>query len=101
MKHKFSSYMRNGLRGISGTLYSFGALAFLPFWALMINGKTVQTAPIQQSDEVYIPLSALKAAGAQVTMTDGKLSIRFLPVTGGANQIDAIEGDRSEWLFNG
>lgn len=83
------------------TLMLFMVLPQQPQSGLTINGKASVTAPIRQNGEVYVPLSALKAAGAQVTTSENKLSIRFLPYEGGSNQADAVEGNANEWLFNG
>lgn len=67
---------------------------------LVINGKIASKAAIIKDDEVYIPVSALKEAGVDAQIRDNEISIRFLPVFGGSNQADAIEGKTGEMLFN-
>lgn len=89
------------LRPPINALCGLAFLALTPSLSLVVNGKSSESAPIRQGDEVYIPLSALKAAGAEVIVKEGVLHVRFLPVTGGSNQITAVEGAANEWLFNG
>ena len=67
--------------------------------SLKVNGKDVAGKTIVQGGQAYVPVSALKAAGA-VTSVNGKvLSVTF--PTGGANQAGAVEGKVGEWLING
>jgi hypothetical protein len=69
--------------------------------SLFINGRASSKAPLEKDGEYYIPLSALKAAGAEVSVKGNEVRIRFEPVTGGTHQADAVEGRLNEWLFNG
>ena len=50
---------------------------------------------------MYVSLSALQAAGAQVTRDGNQVRIQFLPYQGGTNQGDAVEGGVNTWLNNG
>ncbi len=67
---------------------------------LTINGKPCAPPPIEQEGEVYVPLSMLKAAGAEVAKAGDRVTVRFIPVPG-AVQVDAVEGGLDEWLTNG
>ena len=82
-------------------LGAFAASALTGAGTLFINGKPAAHAPISQNGETWVSVSDLKAAGAQVTVGDGRLSIRFRPDSGGAHQITGVEGAKGEWLFNG
>lgn len=68
-------------------------------YSLKINGKDVKGKTMTIDKETYIPVSALKAAGAVVTTDKGTLVINW--AGGGQNQTDALEGKVGEWLFNG
>jgi hypothetical protein len=69
--------------------------------SLYINGRASKKIPIIKDGEYYIPLSSIKEAGAEVSMNDKEVRIRFEPITGGSHQVDATEGKTNEWLFNG
>ncbi len=70
-------------------------------WTLLVNGKASSVAPIEQNGQLYIPLSALKAAGAQVSVQGHDARVQFLPYQGGANQVEGVEGLANTWLNNG
>lgn len=70
-------------------------------WSFLVNGKSSPLAPIEHNGELYIPVSALKAAGAQVSMQGHEVHIQFLPYQGGANQMEGVEGPANTWLNNG
>lgn len=81
-------------------LASILAIAVLtPPRDITINGKAYAKAGIDQGGKTYVSIDALKAAGAQVSVSGGKVSVNFLPL-GGRNQVDAIEGKREEWIQN-
>jgi hypothetical protein len=84
----------------SVSLLATAALAFQATTKLVINGKTVAGAPKTIDKVTYIPVTALKAAGATVNTANGTMTINF-PQNGGANQLTALEGGMNEWLFNG
>jgi len=86
------------LLALLGALLAWGAQQAL---SVFINGKAAGVPPVVKDGEIYIPVSALRAAGAQVTKTDKELRIRFEPAQGGAYQAEAVEGRLNEWLFNG
>ncbi|HVL40241.1 MAG TPA: hypothetical protein VM328_12700 [Fimbriimonadaceae bacterium] len=67
--------------------------------SLFVNGKKSQKPPIVQGDETYVPLSALRSAGADVTVTDKNVSIQFIPPKG-QGQLDAVEGVIGEFVAN-
>lgn len=67
--------------------------------ALYVNGKKSTVAPIEQGGETYVPVSALKEAGADVTTTEDRVSIQFTaPRT--QTQVDANEGVLGEFVAN-
>ena len=70
-------------------------------WSCLVNGRAGTNAPIEQNGELYVPLSALKAAGAQVSIQGREVHIQFLPYQGGANQLEGVEGPVNTWLNNG
>jgi hypothetical protein len=78
-------------------------LAQGPNLALVINGKAVAGKTAVLKGQTYVPVTALKAAGAKVSAQGGKLTIAFPAAVapGGANQVAAYEGGVNEWLFNG
>src|SRR5579871_596051 len=92
--------LRRKRRRRSSLLCGFAWFLALP-GSLLINGKSNPTALIEQNGELYVSLSALKAAGAQVTHAGDLISLQFLPYQGGANQADAVEGGMNAWLNNG
>ncbi|GAA4020884.1 hypothetical protein GCM10022631_38460 [Deinococcus rubellus] len=78
--------------------------------ALKINGHAAGSA-LMVGDQLYVPLSALKAAGVQVSLGGGQVSLN-LPgaasassssnsVVGGANQMAAQSGCLNQTLSNG
>lgn len=67
--------------------------------SISINGKAVPGKTTTVNGETYVPLSALKAAGASASIKNGVLAITFVP--GGANQVGALEGKIGDWLFDG
>lgn len=90
-------------------IFALAALALFAYSAqsaqnalfLFINGKLSKLSPITQDNETYVPVSALKAAGAEVSTSGAEVRIRFEPVKGGTYQTDAVEGRKNEWVFNG
>jgi hypothetical protein len=65
---------------------------------LKINGQAAP-APIERDNEVYVAVSALKAAGAEVTRLGNTVSIRFQPVAGAVAEVR--EAPAGEWVGNG
>lgn len=84
--------------------FSIGALALasplLLQSSVLVNGKAGKTPPLEKEGEIYIPLSTLKEAGAEIQKVGGKVTVRFTPIAG-AVQLDANEGVVGEWLSNG
>lgn len=66
---------------------------------IVINGKQVDGEVLKVDGKMYVPVSALKAAGCGVTYDDKSLSINF--AAGGANQQNGVEGSIGDWLFDG
>lgn len=66
---------------------------------ISINGKAVPGKTTTVDGETYVPLSALKAAGASASVKNGVLAITFVP--GGTNQVGGLEGKVGDWLFDG
>jgi hypothetical protein len=67
--------------------------------SLFVNGRKSSMAPLVKGAETYIPLSALKAAGAGVTVEKTRISIQFLPPAG-RNERDYVEGVLGEFVSN-
>lgn len=67
---------------------------------IVVNGKAVAGHAKMIGDQLYVPASALKAAGATVSVTDTKVSINWT-AAGGANQTNALEGGIGDSLFDG
>ena len=67
---------------------------------LVINGKSVPGKTATIDGATYVPLSALKAAGATADSKATVLRINF-PPAGGINQVGAQEGGINDWLFDG
>lgn len=89
--------------GILCALAGLGAVA-VGGWQgtkLFINGKQAADAAIVHNGKTYVSLDALAAAGASVGKDANKVTVRFTPIVGGANQADALEGGLNEWLANG
>jgi len=68
--------------------------------SIRVNGKSVPGSMVMVGGKPYIPLSALKAAGAKVVTANGVTSIE-ISAAGGANQQDGVEGKIGDWLYNG
>jgi hypothetical protein len=75
------------------------ALALQGARALYVNGKKSSKAPIVKAGETYVPLSSLKAAGAEVTVAKDRISIVFLPPAG-RNERGYVEGLIGEFVSN-
>jgi len=76
------------------------ALAYYGFeTSIKVNGKAVPGTVLMVDGKSYVPVSALKAGGASVSVNGGVMSIDF--AAGGANQQAGVEGKVGEWLFNG
>lgn len=89
------------------TVIALGALAVYAIgqaitggMKLNINGKAVAGETLVSKGQVYVPLSALKAAGVTTNAKGGTLFLGLSPA-GGANQVQALEGKVGGWLFNG
>jgi len=74
-------------------------LAFQGGKSLFINGKRSAKPPIVRGSETYVPLSALKAAGAGVTVERNKISIQFTPPAG-RDERPYVEGMIDEYVSN-
>lgn len=66
---------------------------------LFINGTAYSQGVKVEGREVYVAASALKAAGAEVTITDSKVSVQFKPMREKL-QTNAVEGVKDEWVQN-
>lgn len=94
---KAAPFRALSLLGVAVTLVAFAALAPK---ALFVNGKKSAKTPIEQNGEIYIPASALSAAGADVAITPTRVSIQFKPVKT-QNEQPYVEGVLGEWVTNG
>ena len=68
--------------------------------ALYVNGKKSAHAPVARGGEVFVPVAALREAGAEVTVNGGRVSIQFVPLKG-QNQLNLVEGVAGEFVNNG
>lgn len=72
-------------------------------YTLTVDGKASTVGAIVVNGRTYVPLDALRAAGATATLSGDRLALT-LPrgaATGGADQKPALEGCANETLFNG
>ncbi|MBX3095265.1 MAG: hypothetical protein KF812_00225 [Fimbriimonadaceae bacterium] len=67
---------------------------------LYVNGQKSTLAPIEKDGEVYVPLKSLRAAGAEVTTSQERLSIQFIPPKA-QNEQPYVEAILGEWVNNG
>ena len=75
-------------------------------YSIIVNGQVLVRKTITVNGEVYVPLSAVRAAGLGTalngtTLTLGSSNSASPAVAGGANQHPALEGCMNETLFNG
>jgi len=85
---------------VSGAaLAAIATAALMAPMSLVINGKAVEGKTATVDGATYVPLSALKAAGATADVKGNVLSINL--VAGGATQLKGLEGGLNDWLFNG
>lgn len=68
--------------------------------ALWVNGKKSAKPLIEQDGEVYVPVSSLVAAGAEVATTADRVSIQFKPVKT-QNEQEYVEAIIGDWVSNG
>ena len=66
---------------------------------LYINGKKYQSGYFHEGENTWIDAKALKAAGAEVTITKDRVSIQFKPLKE-QMQLDAVEGVLGEFIQN-
>jgi len=76
------------------------AAAILAPKTLYINGQKSTKTVIVQNGETYIPASALSASGADVAITDSRVSVQFKPVKT-QNEQAYVEGVMGEWVTSG
>ncbi|MER3412799.1 MAG: hypothetical protein C4341_00885 [Armatimonadota bacterium] len=72
--------------------------------SLYVNGAKARLPARVEGEEVYIPGSALKAAGAGVMVSEERVSLQFVPLKGMEEQqyVDGIIGEyvsNEEWRF--
>ena len=87
------------MKAIVVLLVGASALVVAPK-VLWVNGKKSAKPLIEQGGEVYVPVSALTAAGAEVVVGPERVSVQFVPVKAQNEQeyVEAIVGD---WVGNG
>ena len=66
---------------------------------LVVNGIRSPNGVIQSDEKTYISLDALKAAGAEVSVNDARVSVQFKPLNDKL-QVNAAEGTIGEWVQN-
>src|SRR5579862_317007 len=84
----------------AGTLFGLVGANLYRDLSLTVNGKPSPKPPILQDGELYVPVGALKDAGAEVVQTGDHLSIVF-GGPGIAAPGRGAEGGLDEWLFDG
>lgn len=67
---------------------------------LWVNGKKSAKPLLEQGGEVYVPVSALTAAGAEVVLGADRVSVQFVPVKT-QNEQEYVEAIIGEWVGNG
>lgn len=79
------------------------SVGFAQEYSLYINGQVATQPAITVGGQVYVPLSALEAAGAVVILEGNSLSLRFpgVQLSGGSEQLPALEGCIGTDFFNG
>jgi hypothetical protein len=79
------------------------APGFAQDYALTIAGQASAERAITAGGQIYVPLSALEAAGVIVTLEGNTLGLRFpgMQITGGSDQLPALEGCIGTDFFNG
>jgi hypothetical protein len=72
-------------------------------YTLTIGGQPAPEAAITVDGQVYVPLTALEAAGVMVVLEGTSLGLRFpgVQITGGSDQLPALEGCIGTDFFNG
>ena len=90
---------RVGIFFIGSLALTMIALAAPVALNLYVNGQPYGQAVKVEGREVYVAASALKAAGAEVTITDSKVSVQFKPMREKL-QTNAVEGVKDEWVQN-
>ena len=76
------------------------ALAAMAPKALWVNGKKSAKPLIEQGGEIYVPVSALTAAGAEVVVGADRVSVQFVPVKA-QNEQEYVEAIIGDWVGNG
>ncbi len=97
----YTNLMLRFLAGISLGL-TLGAGALLLQSAekpLFVNGMKSSVAARVEGEEIFVAASALKAAGAGVTVTEDRVSIQFVPLKGMEEQ-EYIDGVIGEYVSN-
>lgn len=99
------------LRARGAELRRFAVVALL--WAclplaaaqgadLTVNDRGLGPEVIEVDGRAYVPVDVLRDAGMLVTPRDGGWTLAFgPPITGGADQLRALEGCTGTLLFNG
>jgi hypothetical protein len=79
------------------------APGFAQDYTLTIGGQPTPEAAITVDGKIYVPLTALEGAGVRVVLEGANLSLRFpgVQITGGSDQLPALEGCMGTDFFNG
>ena len=93
---------RNTRTIATGTVCALAAviLATQGSTLLVVNGKKTENGVYRDGDQTYVSLNALKAAGAEVSITDARVSVQFKPLNDQL-QTNAAEGVIGDWVQNG
>lgn len=87
---------------LSALVMALMGLTFAQTYTLIINGQEVSVPAIVMEGQTYLPLEALEQAGMLVSRSADSVSVQFGPaITGGANEIKALEGCMNQFLLNG
>lgn len=85
--------------GIGAGLAVGVVLTQLPERPLFVDGAKAQLLARADGEEVCIPSSALRAAGAGVTITEERVALQFVPLKGMEEQ-PYVEGIIGEYVSN-
>ncbi len=95
MKIQSRTLIVAGIVGLAAVLYAAQSATLLS-----VNGKKTPNGVIYEGESAYVSLAALKAAGAEVSVTGERVAIQFTPLKDQI-QSDAAEGVLGEWIQNG
>lgn len=67
---------------------------------LVVNGKKTENGVYRNGDQTFVSLNALREAGAEISVTDSRVSVQFKPLNDQL-ETNAAEGVIGDWVQNG